>query len=275
MAEDQTRLEQGWPVPAAVRDCDERTKRMTFDQFVGQTNMMPDCSFQPLFTQLVLKELAARKTPAALDIGCGTGIGRFTDYTRVISANTDALWGVEPDETIEQMPGVFHSFQHALLEDAQLPENHFDVAYAAFVMEHVADPGRFLQAVHRALKPGGSFLFLTPNASAFFGRVSRMLNRVGLDERILRMIKRTPESHAYHYPIVSKCNRVKEVDLFARQVGFAPPQFAFFQFAGSGGYFPGPLRLFYGLLLAKRRLFNNPEALDSMVCRLTKPHTPE
>ncbi|GAB4109197.1 MAG: hypothetical protein Kow00105_17680 [Phycisphaeraceae bacterium] len=271
MTQTQNRSKPSWPVPPGLKDCDEQTKRTTFEQFVGKTNFMLDVSFQPLFTQLILKELHARPCARVLDIGCGRGIGRFTEYTHVIAAESGELWGIEPDTTIQETAGLFHHFQHALLEDAELPSDYFDVAYAVFVMEHVADPERFLRTVYRTLKPGGSFIFLTPNASAFFGWISRTLNRLKLDEMVLRQIKRAPEEHAYHYPIVSRCNRVREIDRYAQLIGFLKPEYAFFQFSGTGNYFKGPLKIFYNFLIKKRRLLNNPKALDSMVCRLTRP----
>jgi ubiquinone/menaquinone biosynthesis C-methylase UbiE len=47
----------------------------------------------------------------------------------------------------------------------QLPFGHdvFDLATANVVVEHVADPARLLREVHRVLRPGGTFVFHTPN----------------------------------------------------------------------------------------------------------------
>jgi SAM-dependent methyltransferase len=46
-------------------------------------------------------------------------------------------------------------------------EHSFDVVCAAHVIEHVARVESFLVACHRVLRPGGTLLLLTPNASAW------------------------------------------------------------------------------------------------------------
>jgi SAM-dependent methyltransferase len=44
-----------------------------------------------------------------------------------------------------------------------LPDNQFDGVIAIEVLEHVAQDRRFLEQVHRVLKPGGWFFMTTPN----------------------------------------------------------------------------------------------------------------
>ena len=47
------------------------------------------------------------------------------------------------------------------------PEQPYDVVCAAHVIEHVNDIHTFFAACQRALKPGGVFILLTPNAAAW------------------------------------------------------------------------------------------------------------
>lgn len=47
-----------------------------------------------------------------------------------------------------------------------LPDQAFDYALAVEVLEHVDEDGRFVDEVHRVLKPGGAFLMTTPNGDA-------------------------------------------------------------------------------------------------------------
>jgi SAM-dependent methyltransferase len=51
--------------------------------------------------------------------------------------------------------------------DDFVAERPFDVLCAAHVIEHVADAAAFFRACHRALRPGGTLLLLTPNAVAW------------------------------------------------------------------------------------------------------------
>ena len=46
--------------------------------------------------------------------------------------------GLEPDESIVQS-AYFHDFCKCGLEEAPLEESTFDVAYAAFVLEHLGE----------------------------------------------------------------------------------------------------------------------------------------
>ncbi len=44
---------------------------------------------------------------------------------------------------------------HGTAEEARLPEKHFDLIFARWVIAFVPDPGKFLKNVARSLKPGG------------------------------------------------------------------------------------------------------------------------
>ena len=89
-----------------------------------------------------------------LDIGCGSGIARNTEHQWTIRKVAMELWGIEPDMEIVATDELFHHFQHALMETADLPADYFDIAYSTMVMEHVADPAGFLQAVQALQRKG-------------------------------------------------------------------------------------------------------------------------
>jgi SAM-dependent methyltransferase len=52
-----------------------------------------------------------------------------------------------------------------------LANNSTDIVFAGEVLEHVADPARLIDDVHRVLKPNGIFILTTPNPDAFFYRL--------------------------------------------------------------------------------------------------------
>ncbi len=79
------------------------------------------------------------------------------------------LWGLDIDEAgIERMRE--HGFQQLIAADAaeavpQLEAQSFDVIVASEVVEHLMDPGRFLQSVRSWMTPGSTELIVTvPNA---------------------------------------------------------------------------------------------------------------
>jgi ubiquinone/menaquinone biosynthesis C-methylase UbiE len=49
------------------------------------------------------------------------------------------------------------------INDLPFPDSYFDLVTANMVVEHLADPREQFQEVNRILKPGGRFLFHTPN----------------------------------------------------------------------------------------------------------------
>lgn len=241
-----------------------------FSEWVGKFNMLPDTSVQPFIASMIESELDAAPDAAVLDIGCGKGIGGRRDLQKNIKARCRVYWGVEPDASVQLEPGLFDQVQIATLENAELPKSEFDVAYTVFVMEHVADPKRFLAAACDALKPGGVLLILTPNARGFFGLASRWLRRLHVDEFVLKLIQSQREQRFDHYPVQSLCNTEREFRKAVEGLDFEHVEFAFFQLDGVQAYFPGPLKGLYWLILLKRRILKNPKVLDTMVCRLQR-----
>ncbi len=157
-----------------------------------------------------------------------------------------------------------------MMDDAQLPPDYFDVAYSYMVMEHVANPDVFMTAMARCLKPGGLYLFVTPNKRHYFTRTASMLNAIGLDEFVLRLIKRH-EVDEYHYPVKYRFNDERRIDACADRLGLAPPEYVFLESTGPAGYLRGPLRPIFHLLALKRKLLRSPRSLVSLVCRMGKP----
>jgi SAM-dependent methyltransferase len=47
-----------------------------------------------------------------------------------------------------------------------LPNSEFDLVVAVEVLEHVDEDQRFVENVHRVLKPGGAFVMTTPNGDS-------------------------------------------------------------------------------------------------------------
>jgi SAM-dependent methyltransferase len=246
----------------------------TFDQLEATYNFGRTSDDRLVLTNLVCRELDALPRPRrAVDIGCGRGIGTDNSFQRRIARHTDELWGIEPDPAIRPADGIFTHFQHALLETASLPENSFDVAYSFMVMEHVADPGAFLRALHRCLKPGGVYFFITPNGRHYFVKAASTLRRLRIDELVLRIL-RGRDMDDYHYPTVYACNTPKVIRDWATRTGFEPPRMAFLERYGPRPYMPGPLRPLFHALRWKRHVYRNPELLLSLVARLRKPGGP-
>jgi SAM-dependent methyltransferase len=119
-----------------------------------------------------------------LDVGSGTG--------EVLQAAQERGWfpqGVEPERTAAEMArerGL--DVVTELLEEAGLPESHYDVVSAFHVLEHMPDSRGFLQTMSRWVRPGGFVVVEVPN----FNSVQR--RRLREDWPGLR-----PREHIVHF----------------------------------------------------------------------------
>lgn len=243
----------------------------TLDELSRHYNFRLTSDRRRLFTRLVLKECESSTPPVCvLDIGCGRGIGRQPGYQTAIRGVTDEYWGIDPDESVAPPGSLFDHHQFALMETADLPDDHFDVVYSYMVMEHVAEPDRFMAAVKRCLKPGGVYLMVTPNKRHYFTRTAAALHKLRLDELVLRLIQ-GKKIKEYHYPVQYRFNDEARITACAESLGFLPPDFAYTEAEGPLGYFPAPFRPIYHFLAWKRTVIKQPRSLISLVCRITKP----
>lgn len=101
-----------------------------------------------------------------LDVGCGYQILPFwampEDAQRELVRDVGMLVGVDVDERIKDHPLLTHRVEGL---GGVLPfcEQSFDLVTANMVIEHIEQPQKFLADIHRVLRPGGRFLFHTPN----------------------------------------------------------------------------------------------------------------
>jgi methionine biosynthesis protein MetW len=110
-----------------------------------------------------------------LDVGCGTG-----SVSRVIADTRHAkIIGIEPDSwraAVARARGLDvcqELFTPAIVQRLE----PFDVVVFADVLEHVADPGNFLQLAHCALLPGGRVIASVPNVAHWSVRLDLLRGR--------------------------------------------------------------------------------------------------
>jgi SAM-dependent methyltransferase len=119
----------------------------------------------------------SRTPPAAegadhlLDIGCGVGRS-LAQMTRL---GWDP-WGIEPRgaaaRTACERLGVPDSrIFIGTAEEAEFPENMFDLVTMAHVLEHLSDPVGVLDKIHRWLRPRGELRIWLPNVASLESRV--------------------------------------------------------------------------------------------------------
>ena len=104
----------------------------------------------------------------ALDAGAGAG----NLFSYALKGRAKEIIGVDLDPRVRTNPQVDRGIRADLVA-IPIEDNYCDVVFSRYVFEHVADPYAFLHEMNRILKPGGRFLFLTPNKWHYVSLVSR------------------------------------------------------------------------------------------------------
>jgi 2-polyprenyl-3-methyl-5-hydroxy-6-metoxy-1,4-benzoquinol methylase len=95
-----------------------------------------------------------------LDVGGGHHIfPENAGLSRTLAARSANVVAVDPSDNVLENPYV-HERVQAMLEDYQTART-FDVATLRMVAEHVSDPTRMVQALHRLLRPSGVVVIVT------------------------------------------------------------------------------------------------------------------
>ena len=104
-----------------------------------------------------------------LEIGCGEGRG-----ISLLSSCCRRYVALDKiTENIEHLSCIYRNveFINATVPPIdEIAENSFDTVVSFQVIEHIKDDRRFLEEVHRILKPGGKALITTPNIKKTLSR---------------------------------------------------------------------------------------------------------
>ena len=130
----------------------------------GYDLLAPKFDYTPFRTpEPIVQEIARRTGPvgAALDVCCGTGAA-----LRALVDTTDRLVGIDSSEgMLEEARRHLPSHVELVRGDALAMPFHeeFDAAVCVGAFGHIAveDEPRFALSIHRALRPGGRFVFAT------------------------------------------------------------------------------------------------------------------
>jgi SAM-dependent methyltransferase len=208
-----------------------------------------------------------------LDVGCGYQILPFwampQDEQAQIVQSAGFLVGADVDERIAEHPLLTYRVK-ALGGALPFKDETFDLVTANMVVEHLPDPEAFLADVRRVLRPGGRFLFHTPNYLYWLVFLASMTPDA-VKKPIIWALERRAEDDVFptHYRI----NTPHRVTSLAEQVGFEIEELSVI---GSSGSFErlGPVGwaecfLLKGLSMGFKGRFNQ----NIIACLRRKPLT--
>lgn len=134
-----------------------------------------------------------RPDSRVLDLGCGRG-GLVEQLDHPLSL----IVGVDPDYlslrehrlAIPRVQGISHRLPFV--------GQSFDLIFASWLLEHLARPEDDVVEISRVLRPGGAFIFVTPNARHPLAMLNRSLGRLGaLQARLVRRLYARAESDTF------------------------------------------------------------------------------
>jgi SAM-dependent methyltransferase len=175
-----------------------------------------------------MKSLAA--APAILDIGCGSGFDDDLKLQQRIIAAAGQYVGVDPDA------GEGMHFHRTLFENAPLPPDSIDLAFAVMVLEHIADPALFWQKLYSVLRDGGIFWGFTVDARHWFRQASTWSERLRAKDLYLTLLRGKRGVDRYvNYPTCYRTNKPAQIRAYTRV--FRSVEFINFQRVGQLNYY--------------------------------------
>lgn len=146
-----------------------------------------------------------------LDIGCGGGFDSDSTLQASLAGVANEYIGVEPDPDI-QLGGYITSEYRCLFQDAQIPSNSIDIAFAVMVLEHFAEPQIFWDKVYNILRDGGVFWGFTVDARHWFVAASLLAEKFHIKDLYLNMLhgKRGEERYE-NYPVYYRTNTPAQI----------------------------------------------------------------
>ncbi|MDR2923488.1 MAG: class I SAM-dependent methyltransferase, partial [Treponema sp.] len=124
---------------------------------------LKDAGFESAEREILKNE----KAPRILDIGCATGA-----LLEVLRSRGWHVTGVEISPCADYGRNKRNLDIRSLpLEENHFPSGYFDVVYASHLIEHLNNPGSFLDESARILKENGWLFITTPNIAGFQARL--------------------------------------------------------------------------------------------------------
>lgn len=164
--------------------------------------------------------------PVWLDVGCGRDLFPKWFHPRRLARVSES---VARAKTVVGLDYDFASLRDSQLacricgDAAALPfaEGCFDLVTANMVVEHLDAPVAWLREIGRVLKPGGVFVFHTPNVLSPLVAVSAMTPN-WLKKRVVRLVEGRAEQDIF--PTRYRLNTPARIRSCAREAGLAVEQ---------------------------------------------------
>lgn len=151
-----------------------------------------------------------------LDVGCGRG-----GLVEQLAHTPARMAGVDPDLSSLREHRLI-TLPRAVALSNQLPfvAGSFDIVLAGWLLEHLTDPAASFAAISRVLRPGGAFVFITPNGRHPLGRINLLAGQLGRAQgRIVDRLYGRAEDDTF--PTAYRANTPQSLIRLAAGAGFS------------------------------------------------------
>lgn len=154
-----------------------------------------------------------------LDLGCGhqvLPVWREEEEKRLV-ANCGMIVGIDYDLPSLRKHRTISLRVRGDINTLPFKDSYFDLVTANMVVEHLAAPAIQFREINRILKPGGTFLFHTPNAIGYPSIMTK-LTPENLKHKLIYLLDGRREEDVFetHY----KANTRNQITTLAVMTGF-------------------------------------------------------
>ncbi|MES2177454.1 MAG: class I SAM-dependent methyltransferase [Gemmatimonadota bacterium] len=153
-----------------------------------------------------------------LDLGCGHQL--LPDWRleaeREMVTQVPVVVGIDYDMESLRKHRSLRTVARADARSLPFSSDTFDLVTANMVVEHLDDPTRQFAEIGRVLKPGGRFVFHTPNSLSYDVRIARLLPD-SLKQHLARILEGRQESDVF--PTHYRANSLEDITRVATAAG--------------------------------------------------------
>jgi SAM-dependent methyltransferase len=186
--------------------------------------------------------------PDWLDVGCGHAI--LPDWVpgqELLLARARSVVGFDYDQPSLKKHRQIRRLVAGDLNRLPFAAGSFDLVTANMVVEHLADPAAALAEIARVLRPGGKFLFHTPNKRFYMMAIAARTPQ-WIKNKLARYLEGRHEGDVF--PTQYRLNTFEDVEAQASRAGVIVSSCESLNSSNAGAIMLGPLALID--LLVKR-----------------------
>jgi len=183
-----------------------------------EKKIVPNLKYCQYFYEDVLFENVNKDT-IWLDLGCGHQIlpGWRSGEEKRLFAKAKSVVGIDYDFASLKKHENMSLKLRGDITSLPFRDNSFSLITSNMVIEHLKEPNVQFSEIFRILKPGGKFIFHTPNTLGYITVLARIIPN-GVKDKLVYLLQGRKEEDVF--PAYYRANSKKEITSLASQSGF-------------------------------------------------------